>query len=223
MLRSSARAAVASAADSRPPSRTVSRSVVRNRFMVLSVRVMADAVPTKSRSLSSAPLERFEERHKAGDPLAVHECVVYCHKQSLALPQWALATLAARAERYLGGEDLLPAFGFAGQGRHADPRVKRQEQLRREESVAAMRAAQCAGLRGQPWILQGAAVYDQRNPDDYLDTETMQRHFQWWQRGKAWSAPINDPHELLVTVSGQLHQLQKCPTYTLVSGMLGSR
>lgn len=180
---------------------------------------------------SEAALDRLRQRHLGGDRLALDECVVHCDDHDLPLPRWALAALAEPRRRYLAGTAPVDVFVSHRRGRHGDPRIERNDRERLELSVACSRAAVCAGLRGRERIVAAGQVYDFLiDPSGMsvgLDTETMQDHYGDWNRKGFTYVPLTDPHALLVTCSGQLHDLRsRLPhfaDYTTVSGALARR
>lgn len=83
-----------------------------------------------------------EEDFRDGDPFAVDECVLVCHEDGAAVPDWVVEELAQRSRINLGIDEAPSKKG----GRHSNPSAKQNDSLRRKRICCAVLAARKRGI-----------------------------------------------------------------------------
>ena len=94
----------------------------RRPFRVIALPKSPATVP-RYEELVALILGDMERAFRAGNDLALHDAVVYCHEAKQPVPSWAMEGLAKRSRQAASGEKVKKKMG-----RHASP-LEQQRQL----------------------------------------------------------------------------------------------
>jgi hypothetical protein len=125
----------------------------------------------------SVRLYMAEQDFVAGIPLAIDECVRACFEGGQPIPEWAMPTLAERAEISLG---LKPDPRKKG-GQHANPKRAGENRNKQLAAFYAMLVARRYGYKGDKKLdLTQRLLLEQGIPNDGepYDCETIEKYYK---------------------------------------------